>query len=178
MNEYQSPSNSMLSGLMIPVIIFISFSIILIFILRLKQKNQHATALNYELVSSLMTNAELAFYKVLCDAVVGKYLIIVKVRMADVIMVKRGDKNYMSLFGKIKSKHIDYLLCDPLTLKPVLAIELDDKSHRKDKRIERDKFINEVFSIVGLPILRQPCRRAYKRNELMLNIQNLLEIKK
>ncbi|MFS1539759.1 MAG: DUF2726 domain-containing protein [Candidatus Phlomobacter fragariae] len=147
---------------------------ILSFTLLIGNKNKKVTSLNYALVPSLMTKAELAFYQVLCDAVDGKYLVMAKVRMADIIVVKKGTKNYMALFGKIKSKHIDYLLCESLTLKPVLAIELDDKSHQKNKRVERDKFVKEVFSQVSLPILRQPCRSLYERDEVILNIQKLL----
>ena len=33
--------------------------------------------------------------------------------------------------NKISGKYIDFLFCDPVTMQPVLAIELDDASHQR-----------------------------------------------
>jgi len=40
---------------------------------------------------------------------------------------------------------VDFLLCDPHTMKPVMAFELDDSSHGRDDRISRDAFVERVF---------------------------------
>jgi hypothetical protein len=38
-------------------------------------------------------------------------------------------------------KHIDFLLCDPATLRVVLALEVDDRSHARPKRQLRDLIV-------------------------------------
>ena len=58
-------------------------------------------------------------------------------------------KEYMKYFGKIKSKHIDFILCKKDNLYPELLIELNDSSHNKEDRIKRDDFIKKIAEKVG-----------------------------
>lgn len=129
---------------------------------------------NYILAPSIMTKAEMAFYNALVCVIAAEYRIMVKVRLADIILVKKNGSHYMAHFGKIKAKHVDYLLCDPVNLKPVLVIELDDNSHRRADRITRDNFVDSVFKTVGLPILHHPVKREYNHNELLTSISNAI----
>ncbi|HCK1188570.1 TPA: DUF2726 domain-containing protein, partial [Escherichia coli] len=57
---------------------------------------------NYTLVPSVMTKAEMTFYLSLISTVGDKYTVMVKVRLADIITVKKSSTNYMAHFGKIK----------------------------------------------------------------------------
>lgn len=63
------------------------------------------------------------------------------------------------------------MLCDPKTLKPILAIELDDSSHRRPDRQERDAFVEKVFETARLPLARVPVRAAYDTRELAAILQ-------
>ena len=78
-------------------------------------------------------------------------------RLADIIEVdkrKINNKDYMSYFGKIKSKHIDFVLTHKYTMQMIAAIELDDKSHEKQQRIERDAFVNNALTAAGIDFIR------------------------
>lgn len=76
-----------------------------------------------------------------------------KVRLLDIIEPRSDAKNYMALLGKIQSKHVDFVICDQnLYIKAIL--ELDDNSHNKADRLERDKFVNEVLASVGYKVIR------------------------
>ena len=86
--------------------------------------------LPYRLRGNFLSAAELAFYRVLEQAVGQTYSINNKVRLWDVLYVPRRDDG-RAHENKISSKHIDFLLCDPSTMQPVLAIELDDASHNR-----------------------------------------------
>lgn len=96
----------------------------------------------------LLTKPEWQFYKKLkpvCDE--NNLHIIAKVRLADLIEVDKNKINnneYMKYFSKIKSKHIDFVICSPENLKVIALIELDDKSHENETRIKRDNFINQI----------------------------------
>ncbi|MBC0092736.1 DUF2726 domain-containing protein [Escherichia coli] len=61
---------------------------------------------NYTLVPSVMTKAEMTFYLSLISTVGDKYTVMVKVRLADIITVKKSSTNYMAHFGKIKASLI------------------------------------------------------------------------
>ena len=60
-------------------------------------------------------------------------------------------------------------------MKPRLGIELDDASHERRDRQERDEFVEAVFKAAGLPLLRMPARRAYNLNEVRSMIEPCLD---
>lgn len=63
------------------------------------------------------------------------------------------------------------------TMKPRLAIELDDSSHQKVSRQERDAFVDEALAAAGLPCLHIPAARSYAPQELGTNICQKLSAK-
>lgn len=67
---------------------------------------------------------------------------------------------------KIDRKHVDFLLCDPVTMRPMVGIELDDNSHQRPDRQERDAFVDQAFQAAGLPLLHVAVKRAYVVTEL------------
>jgi len=46
------------------------------------------------------------------------------------------------------------VLFDKQNISPVLVIELDDFTHEREDRKERDLFVNKLFNHCGVPILR------------------------
>jgi hypothetical protein len=60
-------------------------------------------------------------------------------------------------------------------MKPLLGIELDDSSHKRDDRQERDDFIDRVFQFAGLPLLRLPVQRDYNTREIAAQIVPILK---
>ncbi len=122
----------------------------------------------------LVTKAELRFYKSLQKAVQDDWAIFAMVRIADLLRVEAGVKNRRSWVSKILAKHIDFVLCDPGSLEPILAIELDDSSHQRKDRIARDDFVDEALESAELPILRVPVRASYKSREIRELIDELV----
>jgi hypothetical protein len=49
---------------------------------------------------------------------------------------------------------VDFLICRNDDWMPMLGIELDDDSHEKAARKQRDMFVNELFASTGIPLLR------------------------
>ncbi|MGF2735351.1 DUF2726 domain-containing protein [Marinobacter sp. DUT-1] len=111
-----------------------------------------------------MTEAEGSFYQVLELALPGdQYRLFGKVRVEDLISVKTGleRQTRQSFRNRIKSRHIDIVVVERKTFKPVWAIELDDKSHDSAKRKERDTFLDNAFEAAGLPLVRFKAKRSY-----------------
>ncbi len=80
--------------------------------------------------------------------------------------VPRGTPEYQTHVNRVQSKHVDFVLCSRETLTPVLAIELNDRSHEAEDRRERDTFLERAFRSAGLPMLTVPVRREYDAAEL------------
>jgi len=58
----------------------------------------------------------------------------------------RDESQKLVYRNKIDRKLVDLLLYDHQTLRPLLGIELDDKSHQRKDRQDRDRFVDGVFS--------------------------------
>src|SRR5574341_615001 len=80
----------------------------------------------YLLRDCFLSSAEHNFYLVLKSTVSDWALICPKVGLDDIFYVKSSDPSeYRTCTNKIDRKHIDFLLCDPKTVQPLLGIELD-----------------------------------------------------
>lgn len=55
-------------------------------------------------------------------------------------------------------------------MKPLFGLELDDTSHNRNDRQERDEFVESVCKAAGLPLLRLPVRREYNSREVAAQI--------
>lgn len=128
----------------------------------------------YERRGSLITKAELRFYRSLQVATRDEWEIFAMVRIADLLKVASGVKSRQSWQNRINCKHIDFVLCDPETLDVLVCLELDDASHNRQDRIERDKFVNDAFESAGLPLIRVPLQNAYDSGKLREAIEQAL----
>ncbi|HCW79472.1 MAG TPA: hypothetical protein DG942_00010 [Ruminococcaceae bacterium] len=132
------------------VIIIAIILIILKLLSYIKEKNKY----QYESRGFLFTKHEYTFYKSLLNAVKKTGLVVFpKVRLADIIEPKKHGSTWQANFNKICSKHVDFLLCDTDEYRPQLIIELDDWSHKKADRQERDKFVDMAMRQAKIPIL-------------------------
>ncbi|MEZ6129980.1 MAG: DUF2726 domain-containing protein [Planctomycetaceae bacterium] len=131
--------------------------------------------LPYQRKDYLLTKAERSFLGVLQNAVGNQYLIFAKVRLADLVFIPRGTDKRQSHFNRIQSKHIDFVLCDHDVVRPLLAIELDDSSHNRADRQERDGFVDSALAAAGLPILHVTARSGYNVQELANAIQQQIQ---
>ncbi len=102
----------------------------------------------------LLTSNELAFYQVLYPIVCQHgWQLLMKMRLADIMAVRKGTEDYMAYFNKIKAKHTDFVFCDPETLEILAGLELDDPSHERPDRIERDEFVDNAYAAAGIPLI-------------------------
>ncbi len=121
----------------------------------------------YFVRDDFLSPAEQSFYLVLKSIVSDWALICPKVALGDLFYAKSNDPSkYRSFANKIDRKHVDFLLCDPKTVRPLLGIELDDKSHQRSDRRVRDEFVERVFTAAKLPLVRIPVRQSYSASEL------------
>jgi hypothetical protein len=82
--------------------------------------------------------------------------------------VKEYRENQIA-FNRISRKRIDFAVCEAETMKVLYAIELDDSSHNRKNRQERDEFVNQAFAAAGLTLLHVDCKRGYSQQE-MINV--------
>jgi hypothetical protein len=117
--------------------------------------------------AGLLTPAELAFYKVLVAAVSPRYVVMAQVSVAGLVEVDRAKvkagsrQGFQAAFNRINRKTVDFVLCEPATMRIVAAVELDDRSHERAERKERDGFVEAVMKAAGLPLMRVKAAGSY-----------------
>ena len=112
----------------------------------------------------LLSKPEKYFYNVLRE-VFGNYTILPKVRLADLVEAERRHPKWQSNFNRIKSKHIDFVICDAW-LCPLVAVELDGSSHNRPDRKQRDDLVDRILSEASLEIVHVPRQQRYLYKEI------------
>jgi very-short-patch-repair endonuclease len=108
----------------------------------------------YNAKKFLLTPSEHQFYDALGQAVGKDYRIFAQVHLPTIVDHKVVGQNWKAAFSHINGKSVDFVLCDKDNISPLLAIELDDKSHERPDRIERDTEVERVLKQAGVPLLR------------------------
>lgn len=104
-----------------------------------------------------MSSSEQKFFAVL-ETAIPEAPIFPKMRVADVI---EANERWSGDFLRISQKHFDWVLCHPESFEPLLAIELDDSSHRLRKNAASDVTKDSVAADAGLPLMRFQWQNEY-----------------
>ena len=120
--------------------------------------------LPYRLREAFLSTPELALLRVLQNMVRAYYVICPKVALNDIFYIVRPNEN-VHFFNKFFRKHVDFLLCEPDTLKPAFGIELVRPIARTETR-ETDQFMEDLFLSAGLPLIHVPSSDRYSEDDL------------
>lgn len=112
--------------------------------------------LPYKVRSVLMSEHERLLFYNLRIVLGSKYDIYPQVNLDKLFIVERqrAYKYYLGWLRRINQKSVDFLAVTRETQSPVFAIELDDSTHEREDRIERDKFVQEIFKRNDFPLIR------------------------
>ncbi len=111
----------------------------------------------------LFSKAERSFLGVLDMAVGDHFRVFAKVGLGDLFQLRKGlDASTRTSAGnRIRQKHVDFVLCSKDTLEIVCLVELDDRSHERQRTQERDRNVEAVANAAGIPLARIPASNSY-----------------
>lgn len=130
--------------------------------------------LPYDKRDALLTAAERSFFAALHTACNGRSLIFAQIQLSKLIYPRAGIPRWQTFQNKIDRKSVDFVLVDPSNLKVQLLIELDDRSHERKNRQDRDEFVNRALAVAGLKLLRVPAAAAYNPLQLETAIREMI----
>ena len=152
-----------------PVFALLIALVVIVGALKLFLPSGKVRSFPYQRIETLFTPAERSFLPVL-DQVLAPtdYRVFGKIRIADVLKVKSGinRSDWQKAFNRISAKHFDFVICRSSDLAIIAAIELDDKSHQKRNRKERDVFVDKATEAAGFPLVRVRCSNRYSQEEI------------
>ncbi len=125
--------------------------------------------LPYRLREPFLTTTELALFRVLDEIMGSRYVICPKVALNDVFYILRPNEN-VHFFNKIFRKHVDFLLCDPKNFAPIFGVEII-RPVSKDNAREVDKFMMELFTDAGVPLVHIVSSEKYDTGDVIALFQ-------
>ena len=149
------------------IILFMVAAVVVIVVLKLKQMPVDG-GLSFTKRDVLFTPAERSFFGVLEQALEGRYRVFGKVRLGDIVKPAKGLSNSKraTAQNKVNQKHVDFVVCTASNLAVIGVVELDDKSHERDDRAGRDRFIDQTLADAKIPIVHFPAQKGYEIAEV------------
>ncbi len=102
---------------------------------------------------ALLSPAESELFDKLLRAIGHDYQIFACIRLSDVMFLQNQPEDRKYHVNQIICKHFDFVLCHFKSTEPLLAIELNDDSHKLFNRRKSDEFKESVCREIGLPLL-------------------------
>ena len=116
-----------------------------------------------------VSNAEADFFRVLMRVVAGRGHVLAQVSLRQLLWLpgtNQTNPGRSACQNKIAAKSVDFLVSDPATLRPLLVIELDEPTHARPERQDRDVEVEQLLQAAGLPFIRLLTGRTYDTREL------------
>jgi len=116
-----------------------------------------------------ISNAERAFFHVLRQVVGTRGHILAQVSLRQLLYFPPAQNRQVWL-NRAAQRSLDFVICHPATLQPVVAIELDDATHARPHRQTRDDQVETLMRAAGIPLLHVLTSRTYNVAELAATI--------
>ena len=121
---------------------------------------------NYKIKEEFITENELKLYKVLKKVAYELKLDIFTQVALNRILEINNRRKQQQLRNRIDRKSIDFVLYDEKTKRIVCCIELDDPTHEREDRIERDLFLDKIFKD-AIKLIRIKVQNYYDYNAIL-----------
>lgn len=147
------------------VVLFISLVAITIAAVKMNEQGLHFP---FAKRNSLLTPAERGFLSLLEKSVGNEYRIISRVRLTDMVAVRKGTSKRLSRAALLKAngRYLDYVLCDKNDIRPIAAIDLVNNVSREGYKSKKDWFISGVLDAAAIPHIRIKVKPGYKPEEI------------
>jgi len=159
------------------ILVGVVIALVIIFgVLKLKFEGgeEEKAKYRYNKRAFFMTRAEHECYDALITAVGSEYLIFAQVHLPTLVDNKIKGQSWRGAFRHISEKSVDFVLCDKSYISPKLAIELDDRTHERPERQERDVEVERILKGAGIPLLRLENHGRFDPIELSKKIKDTL----
>lgn len=108
----------------------------------------------YYAKSYVMTSRENECFKILNEIFSSKWFVVPQVHLSALLDYRVKGQNWNAAFRHINGKSVDFVLIGKESYKVICVIELDDSTHSKPDRIERDVEIERMFKEARIPLAR------------------------
>ena len=108
----------------------------------------------YYAKSYVMTSRENECFKILNEIFSSKWFVVPQVHLSALLDYRVKGQNWNAAFRHINGKSVDFVLIGKESYKVICVIELDNSTHSRSDRIERDAEIERMFKESRIPLAR------------------------
>lgn len=119
-----------------------------------KVSNKGVATYHYKRKDYMMTRSESEFFNILTTHFGDKHYIFPQVNISSILDHTVKGQDWRAARAHINRMSVDYVICTKSSVKPLLAIELDDPTHNREDRQKRDADVNRIFEEASLPLVR------------------------
>lgn len=116
--------------------------------------------LPFGLRSQMLSEPYALMYRALVATAAADAVVFAKVRLSDFLFVTGGGDDLKHAI-KMDRKFVDFLLCDPFSMQPLVVVELRIPPKDGAKPRTRDPFITRALKTSGIKLLRVDARASY-----------------
>ena len=135
-----------------------------------KNKNQ-SSQVKYQ-SKQLMSKYEKNFYEILSKNFAQEYIIMPQVNLASII---EKIKDFPTQYQNELYRNIDFGIFDKNSMKPLLLIEINDKTHNQPDRIKRDLKVKEICNQANIKLITFYTKYDNKPNYIISRVKKELE---
>ncbi len=159
-------------SLLIPIFVILA---ILSSLLKGKLRRSSINNYAYQKKEYLLTKPEHEFFQTLETIIGNQYYIFPQIHLSSLLKHNLKGQNWKGALSHIDRKSVDYVICDKTYLSPLLIIELDDKTHDRNDRRDRDEAVEQILQNSHLPLVRVPNTDINKIEEIKEKIYQVLQ---
>jgi len=158
---------------MTKVIVAMAFLVLLVIAARVFELfvRNRKPRFEYRRKDCVMTNAERECYHALVSEMGPDYYFFPQMHLDAIVQPTDARKDRFYAFRHINQKPVDFVACDKKQLRPLFAIELDDKTHNQPKRMARDREVERILRGAGIALIRIENRGRFDPKELASRVQ-------
>ncbi|MFT5758066.1 MAG: hypothetical protein ACI9LM_002805 [Alteromonadaceae bacterium] len=157
------------------LILFAMISLIVIVAMLASRLNDNTFPFPFERKAAVFTPAEKNFQNLVEEAMGGKYRIINRVKLSDILTVRNGvsSRASQSAANNAENKYLDFVICERSSMKLLGAIDLVD-TQGKGYKLKKDWFVSGALEAAAIPHLRIKVKANYTVNEIRTCINSRL----
>lgn len=141
-----------------------------------KRGSKSSAIYRYGRKDFFMNRAEHEFFDVLMDVIGSNYYVFPQVHLSTILEHRIKGQDWRAAFRRINGKSVDFVICDKAYIKPLLAIELDGRSHDVESVRQRDADVEHIFERAELRLLWFANHGSPNREEVKRRISEALSI--
>lgn len=157
------------------VVVLVIVVAVIVAILKRKQPSEDI-GLSFDSRDTLFSPAERSFLGVLEQVLDNRYRVFGKVRLGDIIKTAKGLSKSIRATSqnKINQKHVDFVICNAADLAVIGVVELDDQSHAREDRADRDTFVDQALASAKVPVVHFSAKKGYALHEVRANLAGII----